>query len=75
MGNDLKLTLAIEKGLDGWFIGQVEEIPGVLTQGKTVDETKDNLLDALQLYLETQRAEREQELAGKEVVRQELSLR
>ena len=75
MGNDLKLTLAIEKGLDGWFIGQVEEIRGVLTQGKTVDETKDNLLDALELYLETQRAEREQELAGKEVVRQELSLR
>ena len=75
MVSDLKLTLAIEKGLDGWFVGQVEEIPGVLTQGKTIKETKENLLDALQLYLETQREEREQELAGKQVVREELSFR
>ncbi|MBI3878203.1 MAG: type II toxin-antitoxin system HicB family antitoxin [Verrucomicrobia bacterium] len=43
--------MLIEKGLDGWYVGQIQEIPGVLTQGKTIKETKENLLDALDLYL------------------------
>lgn len=37
------------------YVGSVKEYPGVLTQGKTVAETKANLLDALQVYLEAER--------------------
>ena len=57
MSTHLKLTMVIEKGLDGWYIGQIQEIPGVLTQGKTIKETKENLADALELYLQAQREE------------------
>ncbi len=47
----MKLTIAILKG-EEFFIGTIKEIPGVITQGKTIDETKENLMDALQMYLE-----------------------
>ena len=38
-----------------WYIGYVEEIPGVNTQGKTLAETKQNLKEALVLVLEANR--------------------
>ena len=46
----MKLTAIIEEGENGWPVGQVEEIPAVMSQGKSVDELKENLLDALHLY-------------------------
>ena len=30
-----------------WYVGYVEEIPGVNTQGKTLAEAKENLKEAL----------------------------
>ena len=36
-----------------WYIGYVEEIPGVNTQGKTLAEVKRNLKEALHLILES----------------------
>ena len=74
MQSNLKLTMAIRPGMDGWFVGKIVEIPGVLTQGKTVEEAKANLLDALALYLETEREEQQAELQGGQVVLQELSV-
>jgi predicted RNase H-like HicB family nuclease len=40
-----------------WWIGWVEEVPGVNSQGHTRDELLDNLRDALQEALEMNRAE------------------
>lgn len=48
----MKFTAVIEKGENGWLVGLVEEIPAALAQGKTVEELKTNLLDALKLILE-----------------------
>lgn len=42
---------------NGWFVGWVEEIPGTITTGKTLDECRRNLKDALQLMVETHRDE------------------
>lgn len=39
-----------------WYLGYVEEIPGVNTQGRTLAETKRNLKEALVLVLEANRA-------------------
>lgn len=39
-----------------WYLGWVEEISGVNTQGKTLKETKENLKEALFLILETNKA-------------------
>jgi predicted RNase H-like HicB family nuclease len=40
-----------------WWIGWVEEVPGVNSQGRTRDELLDNLRDALDDALEMNRAE------------------
>jgi len=42
---------------NGWFVGWVEEIPGTITQGKSLDECRRNLKDALELMIETHRDE------------------
>ncbi|XOB40848.1 MAG: type II toxin-antitoxin system HicB family antitoxin [Candidatus Nealsonbacteria bacterium] len=46
---------AVYKKSGKWYLGWVEEIPGVNTQGKTLKETKENLKEALLLILETNR--------------------
>ncbi len=40
-----------------WWIGWVEEVPGVNSQGQTREELLDNLRDALEEALEMNRAE------------------
>ena len=47
----MKLTLAIAKG-DEFYLGIIKEIPAVITQGSTIEETRENVMDALALYLE-----------------------
>jgi predicted RNase H-like HicB family nuclease len=44
---------AVYKKSGKWYLGWIEEIPGVNTQGKTLIETKENLREALLLILET----------------------
>ena len=42
---------------NGWFVGWVEEIPGTITHGKSLDECRRNLRDSLLLMVETHRDE------------------
>ena len=39
-----------------WYLGYVEEVPGVNTQGRTLAEAKKNLKEALIMVLEANRA-------------------
>jgi predicted RNase H-like HicB family nuclease len=57
-----------------WWIGYVEELPGANTQGKTLDETRDNLKEAIQLVIEANRELARQDSAGRDVIREELLL-
>ena len=59
----MKLTLIIRQGKTQ-LIGQLKEIPGVLTQGHTVEEVKENIQDALALYLEDMREEESEDEAA-----------
>ncbi len=49
-----QLTAIYEKRGD-WYIAYLQEIPGVNTQGRTKQEAKANLEDALQEFLEANR--------------------
>ncbi len=42
---------------NGWFVGWVEEVPGTITQGRSLDECRRNLRESLRLMLETHRDE------------------
>ena len=70
----MKFTAIIEKGENGYFVGQVEEIPAALAQGKTIEEVKDNLLDALKLILKVNKELTEKEYVNKTTVVEELEL-
>jgi len=46
---------AVYKRNGKWYIGWVEEISGVNTQGRTIKETKSNLREALMMIVEARR--------------------
>lgn len=55
------------------YLGWVEEIPGVNTQGRSFREVKENLKEALLLILETNRILNKKEVKGK-IIRESLSI-
>lgn len=67
------LTAVFEKTPHG-YIGYVEELPGANTQGKTLKEAKENLIEAIQLVIQANRQLVEEELAtaNKTVVKESL---
>jgi predicted RNase H-like HicB family nuclease len=52
---DREFTAIIEKK-GRWYIGTVEEIPGVNSQGRTLVELRRNLKEAIQLIVESNRS-------------------
>ena len=51
----MEYTAVVEKTPSGWYIAQCEQVPGAMTQGKTIEEVKENLIDAIQLLLEAEK--------------------
>ena len=45
-------TIVIVKSED-WYAGYVKELPGAHSQGKTVDEVRENLKEAIKMILES----------------------
>ncbi|MBE9238117.1 type II toxin-antitoxin system HicB family antitoxin [Anabaena aphanizomenioides LEGE 00250] len=37
---------------DSWYVGKLKEIPGVFSQGESLEELEENIKDAYQLMLE-----------------------
>jgi predicted RNase H-like HicB family nuclease len=46
-------------GEDGWICAQIAEVPEAISQGRTLEEAKDNVTEALELALEWRRDEGE----------------
>ncbi len=46
-------TARIVRDEDGWYVAYCEELPGCVTQGKTIADAEANFAEALALYLET----------------------
>jgi len=65
------LTAVFEKSPYG-YIGYVEELPGANTQGANLEETKRNLVEAIQLVLEANRQLIEEEISEKETIKEPL---
>jgi predicted RNase H-like HicB family nuclease len=52
MKKNVDLTAVYEPCKEGGYIGYIKEIDGVNAQGETLEETKNNLLDALNFMFE-----------------------
>ena len=41
---------------EGWYVGRLKEVVGVMSQGPTLPELEDNIRDAYRLMMETEPA-------------------
>lgn len=41
---------------EGWYVGRLREVPGVMSQGQSLPELEENIRDAYQLMTETEPA-------------------
>jgi predicted RNase H-like HicB family nuclease len=48
----MKYTAMIVK-VDGWYAATVKELSGVNTQGRTLEEVRENLADAIEMIIES----------------------
>jgi len=53
---NIEMTAVFEPCDEGGFIAYVQEIPGINTQGETIDEAKENLADAVNLVFDEMRS-------------------
>src|ERR1039458_5808153 len=51
MNERLRLTIVYEDGGDGWIVASIPEVPGTHSQGRSREEARENVIDALQTML------------------------
>ena len=52
MSEKLQLTIVFEEpDEEGWIVVRVIEVPGALSQGRSREEARENIIDALRLML------------------------
>ena len=73
--NRMEYTIQIKQNpQSGWFIGQCEEIPEAITQGKDMDQLMLMMQDAIELALECRRDEFRQQYSDENAFVQKLIL-
>jgi predicted RNase H-like HicB family nuclease len=65
----MSFTAVFQKVPEG-YIGFIEELPGANTQGDTIEEVRENLQEAATLIFEANRKLAEEDIVGKDVIRE-----
>ena len=61
-------TFTMEYWIDeGWYVGRLKGIPGVFSQGKTLEELEANIEDAYRLMTEDEKEVPSKEVHTKEI--------
>jgi predicted RNase H-like HicB family nuclease len=68
---DLTLNAVYLKVPEG-YIGFIKELPGANTQGKTLEEVRENLREAVELVIETNRLLAEETIQDRESLQETL---
>ncbi len=71
---NLKLTTVFRKVPEG-YIAFVEELPGANTQGATLEEARENIKEAIEMVLESNRILAQEELAEQDLIRETMMLK
>jgi predicted RNase H-like HicB family nuclease len=73
---ELTLTAIFEEAEEGGYIGYIAELPGANTQGESLEEVRENLGQAIELILNSNRDEFEKNFSSSgRVTRETLVLR
>jgi predicted RNase H-like HicB family nuclease len=67
-------TAVFEAAEEGGYVAFVEEVPGAISQGETLDEARENLKEALALMLEVNRENALQGVDESRVVREAIAV-
>ena len=65
----MSFTAVYLKGRHG-YVGFIEELPGVNSHGQTIDEARTNLQSLATVIFDLERAQAQELLEGKDVVRE-----
>jgi predicted RNase H-like HicB family nuclease len=68
------LTAIYERTEDGWWVVSVPEIPGAVSQGRSREEAREMIKDAVRMLLKVRREDAQRETEGREVIREPLAL-
>ncbi|MGB7293006.1 MAG: type II toxin-antitoxin system HicB family antitoxin [Thermodesulfobacteriota bacterium] len=52
---------------DGWYVGKLREVPGVFSQGETLEELEDNIKDAYHIMLDEEEQTERSDVRVKEL--------
>ena len=55
---------------DGWYVGRIKEIPGVFSQGETLEELEENVADPYKMIL----AEKDEYIPPVEIKEKDVSI-
>jgi predicted RNase H-like HicB family nuclease len=69
----LEFTAVFKKVADG-YVAYVEELPGANTQGDTLDQARENLREAVELVLESNRTLAREDAGNEDLIREPLKL-
>ncbi len=50
--DSLRVTIVYEPGEEGWVVASIPQVPGAHSQGRTREEARANVIDALRGILE-----------------------
>ena len=71
---DMEYTAIIEKTDDGWYMAQCEQVPGAITQGKTIEEVKENIKEAIALILDCEKEDVRMRNKGRRFIRRKITV-
>jgi predicted RNase H-like HicB family nuclease len=74
---DMTLTAVYEQVPESegdGYVAYVEELPGAISEGETLEEARENLRDAVELLLEANRDLAGQRISGKKITREKITV-
>jgi predicted RNase H-like HicB family nuclease len=70
----MEYTAIIKQMENGWYFAQCEQMPGAMTQGKTIEEAKENLKDAISLLLEDEKEDFRRKHSSRRFMRRKIAV-
>ena len=70
----MEYTAIIKEIEDGWYMGQCEQLPAAMTQGRTVEEVMENLKEAIALVLEDEIEDFRKEHSNEKFFRKKIAI-
>lgn len=52
---------------DNWYVGRLKEIPGIFSQGETIEELEENIKDAYHMMMEDEVIKSDKDIKIKEI--------